>query len=90
MNTLTKLVFSIPASTCHVLGPLHASDRGDFWAQLVNILVFASPTGYMETTSGFALLSWVYSIDSFKMINNFHEVLNLNWLFLKLNRFIGT
>jgi len=58
MNTLTKLVFSIPASACHVLGPLHANDRRDFWAQLVKILVFASPTSYMETTSRFAYLNW--------------------------------
>ena len=29
------------------------SDRGDFWAYPVEILVFASPTGYMLTSSGF-------------------------------------
>ena len=34
------------------------SDRGDhFWAQLsVEILVFASPTGYMLTFSGFSFM----------------------------------
>ena len=34
------------------------SDRGDFWAQPVEILVFASPTSYMLTASGFPLLNW--------------------------------
>ena len=34
------------------------SDRGDFWAQSVEILVCASPTGYMFTSSGFPLLNW--------------------------------
>ena len=34
------------------------SDQGDFWAQSVEILVFASPTGYMLTSSGFPLLNW--------------------------------
>ena len=29
-----------------------------------------------------------YSSDSSKLISNFPEVLDLNWLFLKLNRFI--
>ena len=33
------------------------SDRGDFWAQSVEILVFASPIGYMLTSSGFPLLN---------------------------------
>ena len=30
---------------------------GDFWAQPVEILVFASPTGYMFTSFGFPLLN---------------------------------
>ena len=34
------------------------SVRGDFWALSVDILVFASPTGYMLTSSGFPLLNW--------------------------------
>ena len=34
------------------------SDQGDFWAQQVEILVFASPTGYMLTSSGVSLLHW--------------------------------
>ena len=34
------------------------SDRGDSWASSVEILVFASPTGYMLTTSGFPILNW--------------------------------
>jgi hypothetical protein len=37
---------------------MHGSDRGDFWAYSVEILVFASPTGYMLTSSGFPLLHW--------------------------------
>ena len=32
-----------------------SSDRGDFWALPVEILVFASPTGYMLTSPGFPL-----------------------------------
>ena len=35
-----------------------SSDRGDFWAQPVEILVFATPTGYLFTSSGFPLLNW--------------------------------
>ena len=34
------------------------SDCGDFWAQFVEILVFASPTSYMLTSFAFALLDW--------------------------------
>ena len=30
----------------------------------------------------------IYSIDSSKMMGNFPEVLNFNWVFSKLNRFI--
>ena len=30
----------------------------------------------------------IYSIDSSKRIDNFAQVLNFNWLFLKLNQFI--
>ena len=37
---------------------VQSSDRGDFWALLVQILVFASPTGYMLTYSGSPLLNW--------------------------------
>ena len=36
----------------------HNSDRGDFWALPVEMLVFASPTGYMFTSSCFPLLNW--------------------------------
>ena len=70
------------------LQDIPCSDRGDFWALLVEILVFASPTSYMFTSSGFSLLNWVYSIDSSKIIGNFLAVLNFNRLFLKLYRFI--
>jgi hypothetical protein len=34
------------------------SDRGDFLAKPVEILVFASPSGYMLTSSNFPLLNW--------------------------------
>ena len=34
------------------------SDRRDFWAWSVEILVFASPTGYLLTSFGFSILSW--------------------------------
>ena len=70
------------------LQDIPCSDRGDFWALLVEILVFASPTSYMFTSSGFSLLNWVYSIDSSKIIGNFLAVLNFNRLFLKLYWFI--
>ena len=41
-----------------------------FWAiPPVDILVFASPTGYMLTSSGFPSLNWdIISINSSKMI----------------------
>ena len=39
---------------------IHTTDRGDFWASPVEIRVFASPTGYMFTSSGFPLLKLVY------------------------------
>jgi hypothetical protein len=34
------------------------SDRGDFRAYSVEILVFVGPTGYMLISSGFPLLNW--------------------------------
>ena len=37
---------------------IYNSDRGDFLAYPVEILVFASPTGYMFTSSGFPLINW--------------------------------
>ena len=46
---------------CHKWGTacrLALGDRGDFRASSVEILVFASPTGYMLTSSGFPLLNW--------------------------------
>ena len=35
-----------------------------YWASPVEILVFAIPTGYMFTSSGFPLLNRVYPINS--------------------------
>ena len=61
---------------------------GETLALPVEILVVVSLTGYMFTSSGFPLLNWGYSIDSSKMIGNFPVILNFNWLFLKLHRFI--
>ena len=67
-------------------------DRRDFWAyKSVEILVFASPTGYtMLTSSGSPLLKLEeYSLDSSKTISNFPAVLmNFNRFFLHLKRFI--
>ena len=34
------------------------SDRGDFWALSIEILVFASPTASMLTSFGFSILIW--------------------------------
>ena len=65
---------------------------GGGWASWsVEILVLASPTGYMLTSFGFLYQFEVYSIYSSKAIRKSPEVLmNLNrWLFLKLNRFIS-
>ena len=64
------------------------SDRGDLLAEPVEIVVFASPTGYMVTSSGFPLLNWGIFYEFHKMIGNFPAVSNFNRLFLKLNRFI--
>ena len=36
------------------------SDRGDFWAQPVEILVFPSPTGYMLTSYSFPFIKLGY------------------------------
>ena len=60
------------------------SDQGDFQVYSIEILVFASPTGYMLTSANFPFLNWVYSVHSSKMIGNFPAVLNYNRLFLKL------
>ena len=46
-----------PISAREVLGHSRSSDQGGFWASPVEILVFASPTGYMLTSSGFPLLN---------------------------------
>ena len=37
---------------------MESNDLGDSWAQPVEILVFATPTGYMLTSSGFPLFNW--------------------------------
>ena len=42
------------------------------------ILVFASPTGYMLTSFGFLLLNWGIFISSSKLVGIFHAVLNFN------------
>jgi len=55
----------------------------------VEILVFSSPPGYMLTCFGvFGLKLENISVNSFKSVVNFPEVLNLHWSFLKLHRFI--
>ena len=51
------------------------------------ILVFASPASYMLISSSFFNWVEVYSLDSSKMMGNFHVVFNFNRLFLILNRF---
>jgi hypothetical protein len=48
---------TISLTSSNTPGQTSTSDRGDFWAQLVEILVFASPTGYMLTSSGFPVLN---------------------------------
>ena len=54
---------------------VQTSDRGDFWAQPVEILVFANPTSYNSINLRFSLLNWVsYSINSSKMAGNFPAV----------------
>ena len=59
------------------------------WMILSIILLFLSPIGYVLRYLGlFIYLFHIISIDSSNMIGNFPEVLNFNWLFLKLNRFI--
>ena len=50
--------------------------------------VFPSPTSYLLMIFGSLYEIGVYSINSSKMMGNFPEVLNFNWLFLKLNQFI--
>ena len=57
---------------------------GRFFGQLVEILVFASPTSYLLTSFSFPLLKiGVYSINSSKMIGDFPADLNY------FNRFIS-
>ena len=60
---------------------LCSSVPGEFWAEPVEILMVASPTGYMLTSSGFPLLKWIYSIDSSKMTGDFPAVLNFTGYF---------
>ena len=68
------------------LATIRLSGRGDFWAsQPVEIQVFASPTGYMLTSSGFPVLKWGIF---YKFLWFFSAVINFSRLFLKLNRFI--
>ena len=55
-NIRPHIVKEKPARCQHVTG--WTSDREDFWAQAVEILVFASPTGSMLTSSGFPSLNW--------------------------------
>ena len=64
---LTSIPHAIPDGCWHCIVLINnkcprngerISDRGDFWPQPVEILVFASPTGYMFTSSGFPLSNW--------------------------------
>ena len=65
------------------------SVRGDFWASSdIKVHVFPSPTGNMLWSFSFLFWFGIYSLDSSKMMGNFHEVLKFNCLFLKLNQFI--
>ena len=63
---------------------------GSFWAHSVEILVMSKPNRLHVDIFRFCLHSFkVYSVDSSRMIGNSPEVsINLNRLFLKLNRFI--
>ena len=47
-----------PSSPATMLEGTNAVIRENFWAQPVEILVFASQTGDMFTSSGFPLLDW--------------------------------
>ena len=65
-NPTTVLVHCMSSRFCQINrnadGPQTSrspsSDRGDFWAWPVEILVFASPIGYMSTSSGLPSLNW--------------------------------
>ena len=60
----------------------------EFLASSVDILVFPSPPGLHDIFQVFFYQIVVYLLNSSIMIGNFSAVLNLNPLFLKLNRFI--
>jgi hypothetical protein len=59
--------------------------RGDSWANLVEILVFPTPTASKLTSFWFLDETEEYSVDSCKWVDTFPEVLNLDELFLSTN-----
>ena len=69
------------------------SDRGDWFLGTTTgwdiMLVFAGPTGYMWTSSGFPSLNWgIISYNFFYKVGDFPAVSNFDRSFLKLDRFI--
>ena len=76
------------------------SDEGDFWAELVEILVFATVPGKFLGTVGqdpsdiksnrlHVAIFWFCFIHlRYLTIDSYPEISNFNQLFLKLNRFI--
>jgi hypothetical protein len=71
-----------------MLGLLSAMFRGSLgWSQCIGRFL-----GIISRYSSASKCNWlhvvIYSIDSSEMMGSFPEVLNFNWLFLKLNCFI--
>ena len=67
----------------------HLSSARKIWADSVKILVIPNPTGYMLTSFGFAFIRLRYILwIPLKRLVNFPKVLNFNWLFFELDRFI--
>ena len=90
-------IFNMVKGTCPISEgvPFASSSRqrlGRFLGTITGRdLVFASPTGYMLTSSGVSFIEFgvVHSIDASKTIGDFPAVLmNFKQLFSKLNRFI--
>ena len=71
----TDMIYSVT----YYLGVHKVSDRGDFWAWSVEILVLASPTSYMLTSSGLSFIELGYIL-----------YISLKWLVIFLQPWTGT
>ena len=71
---MSKFMLPVPGKFLGIVG----QDPSDFKSNRLHVDIFR-----------FCFYSFeVYFIDSFEMVGTFPEILNFNWFFLELNRFI--